>query len=508
MFVPPTEANTDAWETLGNEGWNWELLRRYITKAYTSPPVDLELDKALDTAGWAGRNDQAKGPIHTSFSQAIVQEAWAAILKNISHSVAKDPFLGVSIGSFSNLNSIDPVAIERSYSASMYYHPIRDRKNLVVLTGAHAEKITFKHDSDGLITANGVEYTQQGEKHLVTAAKEVVLSAGALQSPKLLELSGIGNSQVLSKYNIEILVDLPGVGENLQDHLVCGVSYKAADWVETLDALLRQEPEAIAEAMAKYAENKTGAFTGGGIDAYAYLPVVDPASDPGFERLASLLRDNKPSESYAEQYAIMSEALINRSAPSAAYLLQRAQALVPVDLSYDSSSPTGPIPGKFLTVAALLSHPVSRGSVHINSSDPAAAPSVDPAYLSHPADVEVFAQHMLQAETIAKAAGGALFEQPLQRRDPATDLRGDLDLAKRLVKASSVSMWHPVGACAMLPLEQHGVVDAKLRVHNVGALRVVDSSVMPLITTANPQATVYGIAERAADLIKAAWGVV
>lgn len=509
MFVPPTEANTDAWETLGNEGWNWEVLQKYITKAYTSPSVDPELAKALDTAGWAGRNDQAKGPIHTSFNQVIVQEAWAATLKSISHSVAKDPFLGVSTGSFSNLNSIDPIAKERSYSASMYYHPIKDRKNLIVLTGAHAEKITLKHNSDGLITATGVEYTQQGEKHLVTATKEVVLSAGALQSPKLLELSGIGNAQILSKYNISTLVDIPGVGENLQDHLVCGVSYKANDSVETLDALLRQEPDALAKAMSEYAENRTGAFTGGGIDAYAYLPVVDPASDPGLERLTNLLRENQPSGSYAEQqYAIISEALLNRSAPSAAYLLQRAQAIVPVDLSYDPSSPTGPISGKFLTVAALLSHPVSRGSVHISSADPAAAPSVDPAYLSHPADVEVFAQHMLQAETIAAAAGGALFEQPLQRRDPASDLQGDLDRAKRLVRASSVSMWHPVGACAMLPLEQHGVVDAKLQVHKVGGLRVVDSSVMPLITTANPQATVYGIAERAADLIKTTWKVV
>lgn len=113
---------------------------------------------------------------------------------------------------------------------------------------------------------------------------------------------------------------------------------------------------------------------------------------------------------------------------------------------------------------------------------------------------------MLHSEGIAAAAGGTLLEQPLQRRDPATDLQGDLDRAKGLVRASSVSMWHPVGACAMLPLEKHGVVDAELRVRNVGGLRVVDSIVLPLITTGNPQATAYGIAERAADLIKTTWG--
>lgn len=98
---------------------------------------------------------------------------------------------------------------------------------------------------------------------------------------------------------------------------------------------------------------------------------------------------------------------------------------------------------------------------------------------------------MLQAERIAAAAGGTLLEQPLQRCDPATDLQGDLDRAKRLVRASGASMWHPVGACAMFPLEQRGVVDAELRVRNVGRLRVVDSSVLRLITTGNPQTTVY-----------------
>lgn len=507
VFVPPTGANTDAWETLGNKDWNSALLQEYITRAYTSPSVDRELAKALDIDGWAGINDRAKGPIHTSFARVGLQEPWATTLNTISHSVATDPFLAASSGSFSQLNSIDPVAKERSYSASKYYHPVKDRKNLVVLTGARAEKIILGGESPGTVTATGVEYTQDGKKYSVTATKEVILSAGALQSPKLLELSGIGNAEILAKHDIEALVDLPGVGENLQDHLVCAISYHANDSVDTMDPLLRQEPEALAQAVEEYTTNKSGLLTGSGIDCYAYLPITDDSSDPGFERLAKTLRENQPSgsEPYSEAYAILSKTLLDREAATAGYLLQRVQAVIPVDTSYCAESPTGPLPGKFLTIAALLSHPVSRGSVHIRSADPAAPPAIDPAYLSHPADVEVFAQHMLQIERIAAAGAGLPFQRPLRRWDPASDLAGDLDRAKRMVRAGGVSMWHPAGACAMLPLAQQGVVDDRLRVHKVGGLRVVDASVMPLIPTANPQATVYGIAERAADLIKTAW---
>lgn len=133
--------------------------------------------------------------------------------------MAKDPFLGAASGSFSTLHSIDPATKERSYSASAYYQPFKSRENLVVLTGALVEKVVFDQESG--IKATGVRYTQNGETQTVTATKEVILAAGTFQSPKILELSGIGNAQILSKHNIEVISDLPGVGENLQDHLVC-----------------------------------------------------------------------------------------------------------------------------------------------------------------------------------------------------------------------------------------------------------------------------------------------
>lgn len=513
VFVPPAKALIDAWESLGNEGWNWEALKGYIDRTYTSPSVDKTTAKALGIDGWVARDVATKGPILTSFPQdpsTSIQEAWAATFKTKGLLTTQDPFIEASVGSFSHLNSVNPTTKERSYATTGYYYPAKDRENLVVITGALVEKILVDKQSSQEVKANIVQYHHNGETKTVIATKEVILAAGAFQSPKLLELSGIGNSNLLKKHGIEVIKDLPGVGENLQDHLICGVHYRALDSFDTLDALVRQEPEAVGQAMQDYATNRSGPLASTGFDAYAYLPVIDHGSAPGRERLEDLIRENRPPETdraAQAMYSLASKALLDQEFPSGAYLALRAQSLLPVDLSWSPNSPTGPVPGKFLGIAVLLSNPVSRGSVHIHSADPADAPTIDPAYLSNPVDTEILAEHLLQIEKIAASEplSSRFLAQPLQRRDPASDMRGDLDHAKRYARASSVSMWHPGGACAMLPLELGGVVDSSLRVYGVRGLRVVDSSMMPLVTTANLQATVYGVAERAAEMIKKDW---
>lgn len=475
--------------------------------------MNNDTQKALGIDNWAAGDVPAKGPILTSFRQnpsASIQEAWAATFKSKGLHTTKDPFMEASVGSFSHLNSVNPATRERSYAATAYYHPVKDRQNLVLVTGALVEKIVFDKESSQDIKANIVQYHHGGEIKTVTATKEVILAAGAFQSPKILELSGIGNSEILKGHGIEVIKNLTGVGENLQDHLVCGISYKAVDSIDTLDALARQESEAIGQAMQEYATDRSGPLASTGIDAYAYLPVIDHGSGPGHERLQNLIRDNRPPETdHIAQaiYSITSKTLLDQSSPSAGYLVFRSQSTLPVDLSWSPNSPTGPVPGKFIAIAALLSNPISRGSVHIRSADPADAPLIDPAYLSHPVDAEILAEHMLQIEKIAASEplSSRLLAQPLQRRDPASDMRGDLEHAKKYVRTSSISMWHPGGACAMLPLGLGGVVDSSLRVYGVKGLRVVDSSIMPLIATANLQATVYGVAERAAELIKKDW---
>jgi choline dehydrogenase-like flavoprotein len=355
------------------------------------------------------------------------------------------------------------------------------------------------------IRATAVQYQQDGELRTVAVAKEVILAAGAFQSPKVLELSGIGQAQLLTKHGIDVVQDLPGVGENLHDHVVSSISYRARDNLETLDALARQEPDAIGQAMQEYTTSRSGPLTSVGVYTYAYLPVPGQ----GQEQVRELLKNNPPDSNQPPLaralHDIAERMLLDPQAPSGAYLSVMSQTPRPVDAN--SGSPAEPAaPGKFITIGAMLSHPLSRGSVHIQSRDPLADPAIDPRYLSHPLDEEVLARHLLHIETIAASPPLThLLQQPLARiGNPASRLE-DVDGAKQYLRATGTSMWHPAGSCAMLPRALGGVVDARLRVYGVANVRVVDSSAIPMVSTANLQATVYAFAERAADLIKEAW---
>ncbi|KAJ4405524.1 hypothetical protein N0V82_010307 [Gnomoniopsis sp. IMI 355080] len=446
VFVPPTNTNIDAWETLGNEGWNWNAPQEYITKAYLHPVVSEEFRGPLGIDQWKAQNTAAKGLILTSFPRPSIQEAWAAILRGTNQQMPSDPLLGATSGSFSNMLSIDPATKERSYGTSAYYTPIQNRKNLEVLTGALVEKILFDVDSSGKAKATCVQFSILGETKIVATSKEVILAAGAFQSPKILELSGIGNAQLLQKHGIEVINDLPGVGENLQDHLVSAISYRALESLETLDALARQEPQAIEEAMQEYATTKSGVLAGIGIDTYAYMTLKKHASTSCRERLSKLLAENRPSDVHAQAaYDLAAKALLDPNTPSATLLTMRGQHPLPVDLTWSPESPVGPVPGNFLSISPLLSQPLSRGFVHIQSNNPADPPTIDPRFLSNPVYLEILSEHLLQAEEIAtlEPLSSRFLVQPLQRRDPASDLKGDLEQAKRFLRASSMSIWHP-----------------------------------------------------------------
>lgn len=163
---------------------------------------------------------------------------------------------------------------------------------------------------------------------------------------------------------------------------------------------------------------------------------------------------------------------------------------------------------------ALHIHPTPTNRIFTKSNkknssasiNPETPPIIDPGYLSNPLDLEVIARHLLGIKDLAESPQlGELLEQPLKFRDPVADFQGDLDAAKKYARENLVSMWHFTGTCSMLPRERDGVVDTNLRVYGIEGLRVVDASAIPLISTANLQATVYAFAEIAADLIKEDW---
>ncbi|KAI0185120.1 oxidoreductase [Xylaria flabelliformis] len=507
VWAPPTKDVLEAWVELGNEGWDWDTMSFYYTKAFTLPQTPEELQKPLGVHGWGPDNINTNGPLQLSYPGTQthpIREAWAETFKGMGYFTITNP--QASVGAFSNLASIDPVKRERNHAAKAYYSPVRDRQNLHVVLDAHVEKIIFANDQPHP-RATGVQYRHGGKVRLAQAQKEIIISAGALQSPKLLELSGIGNANILKQYNIEVIKDLPNVGENLQDHLVCDIGFAVANEMETLDGLVRQDPEVVEEAVIQFTQDHDGLLTSGGIKTFAYLPITEFLSGTGRERLVNLLEENRPQASPTLEnararryYEIVEKTLLDPNRPSGAYLTAISQNPIASDPS--TGKPLPPQPGKHLTIAAILAQPLSRGTVHITSSDSAEPPEVDPKYLSNPLDREVFAEHIKYIESIASSAPlSDLLKKPLERNSLLAYIT-DSNAALRYMESRAISMWHPAGTCAMLPEKLGGVVDASLRVHGVDSLRVVDASVIPLLPPGNLQSTVYAIAERAADLIK------
>ncbi|QKX53801.1 uncharacterized protein TRUGW13939_00881 [Talaromyces rugulosus] len=503
VFVPPFKGVVDSWEALGNPGWNWTTLKGYFSKAYSSPAVAQDAKEALATEGWPELSE-AKGPIQTSFGNVThpIRKAWAELFRSGGQCNAGDPFIHSSVGSFSCLASIDSEG-KRSYSASAYYKPAELRPNLHVLTNSHVEKILF--DKGKRPKAIGVQYSLEGASKAVSARNEVILAAGAFQSPKILELSGVGGAELLQEHGINVVMDLPGVGQNLQDHLISYTAFQAKDDIETKDSLVRQETEALGQAMKEYTATQTGPLASLGVHTYAYLPL--PAQDR--TALQTLLTNYAPEDTQEHgatraYYDIAKTIILDPEQPSAAYLSALGQTNYVKDLK-DENIPAASL-GKFVTLGVMLSQPLSRGSVHITSVIPGDSPIIDPSYLSNPLDVEVIARHLLGVKNLAQSPYlGKLLEQPLKFRDPVADFQGDLDAAKKYARDNLISMWHYTGTCSMLPRESDGVVDSNLRVYGIEGLRIVDASAIPLISTANLQATVYAFAERAADLIKRDW---
>lgn len=449
------------------------------------------------------------GPIQASFPELHdpLAKAWVDTFKKLEFEITGDPFSGKVTGGFCNAATIDPKTKERSYVTSAYYAPIKDRPNLHVVTEAYVEKILLESSPDGIL-ASGVQYTHQGKTQTAIAKKEVILAAGAIQSPQLLELSGIGPATLLESHGLKIYIDNPNVGENLQDHLFTGISLEVVDGVKTMDVMHR-DPHVAQEAMEAYMSNRTGPLVSGSMGAFAFMPIVDDfLTENGFNVLQQLL-DTHLQPSNPETYP--AENLHNTFIRSVVESKDEASAslfMTPLYARLDTVPGAQvrqirAVSGNFISLMASLLHPFSRGSVHINSSTPTQKPTIDPRYLTHPLDIELFARHLQFLETIAETEPLASFIKPQGIR--STPSIKSLSAAKEFLRASSISNWHPTGTCAMMPRELGGVVDARLRVHGARNLRVVDASIMPIIPRGNPQSTVYAVAERVVDLIREDW---
>ncbi|MCJ1266489.1 hypothetical protein MMC22_006374 [Lobaria immixta] len=250
------------------------------------------------------------------------------------------------------------------------------------------KKILFTN-SEAEIRATGIQFQKDGEIMTVKARKEIIVTAGALQSPKILEISGVGSAKLLRSHNIDVQIDNPHIGENLQDHILCFI-------------------RALKAAMKEYVTTKTGPLLSIGVASYAYLPVLEFLFEDGQKTLQGLFdshADHEKAENpvVALYYYRAKSLLESKDEAPGAFLVVSSQAILPVDPD-SKDSPAGPVAGKYIMLGIMLSKPLSKESVHIESFDPNKEPAIGPTFLTHPLDMEIFARHMRYLETIAESA--------------------------------------------------------------------------------------------------------
>jgi len=488
-FLFNSKANHDAWADLGNPGWEWS---------------------SFSTTMLRFRDGQSPLQVNVPREETQWPRVWRETLSNLGFPVCTEPFSGELWGSIMGPETIGTEK-KRSFAANAYLNDhVRSRSNLSIMSGATVEEITT-NTSNG-VTATGVQYanTKSGDKGMVRARKEIIVSAGAINSPRLLELSGFGDEKLLRRLGIDVVVDNPNIGENLQNHPMFTVTYEARDQegFDTIDQLLRRDPDAIAEALSLYEAEKVGPASQSNLNILAQLPVsYDEALRQVVDTHIPVLPDESVGTLAQAQEAFVRSHLASPSEASACYMTAPGFVCFAGDKSV-IPPPSGS--EKYFTISAHLGHPLSRGSVHITQASwlpPTGAGSVaiDPNFFSHPLDLEILARHVQLAERIAMSEPLSSQLKLDGKRSPGMPSTGefsDIEKAKDYLLKTGVGMHHWMGSCAMAPREMGGVVDSALRVYGCRNLRVCDASIMPIAPRSNPQGVIYAIAEHAAQIIQ------
>ncbi|KAI0776222.1 alcohol oxidase [Trametes elegans] len=490
-WTKPAAEEIDDFERLGNPGWNWKNYEKYIQRAegFVPPPTEVQesLGMRLDT--WEMGKD---GPLTIAFPGTIdkAERQVRQTLLNAGLPVAPRSMNGQTAGVYHAPCTYDPVSHTRSYATTAYYLPNKDRPNLKVLVSAYVNRIVPASNKDSEFTAEAVEFVHQGQVYNVHANKEVILSAGTLKSPQILELSGIGNPSILRKLGVPVKVDLPGVGKNVQEHTLAAISFELRDDVPfaTLDIL--SDPEVFKEHLELH-KTGSGAFTTGITGfAFATLPQISPRAEEIIKATEEkiLKNANNYPPGLLEQYKISLDRL--RNGAGCEFIIFHGL----------NSRPLPAEKGKrYISFYVAMNHTFSRGTIHTVSKDAAVDPEYDPHYFEEEVDLQVWIEMIKFAKNLANIS--PLKDMIAKELNPGPKINTDEEIAAWL-KQTMLTTWHTAGACSMLPKANGGVVDPSLKVYGTNNVRVADLSVVPLHFGAHPQAVVYGIAEQAADIIK------
>ncbi|PWY89218.1 putative aryl-alcohol dehydrogenase [Aspergillus heteromorphus CBS 117.55] len=501
MIIYPSQTGMNAWEQLGNPGWGWPEFAPYLRKFHTATGPSDSIRAFFNGMQYQQRDQGCDGPVQVSFGDQYMpyHAAWFETFQSLGYPSSADPIKGGGIGPFVSPGAVDPATHTRSHAGAAYFsESVQQRPNLRVVTGALVERLILEH-RNGSAVATGVQFSKGDRTYTIAVNKEVILAAGATQTPQILELSGIGDDGLLRILGIDPVVNNPSVGENLQDHGVVSFGYEVADGMPSGD--MARDPTVAAAAMAEYQKNGSGPL-GMVPMVSAFMPCLEL---PDEERAQLLQRMDDLSQGASRAILKQSQAvrqlLNDPNEPTVQYILAPFQLLPRAGPSPKDIFGLGH-PGFFISIMSLLSHPLSRGSVHIRSNNPGDSPILDHGILTHPVDVELQARHSLWMEKIAETQPMATLLKENGQRLHTPERLTDLEKAEEACKELVLSMYHFSGTCAMMPREDGGVVDPRLKVYGTSNIRIVDASMFPLVPRGNIQATVYAVAEKAADMIR------
>jgi choline dehydrogenase-like flavoprotein len=429
IYIHGNPADYNRWRDLGNPGWGFDEVLPYFKRA------ENQQRGASEFHGVGGPLDvcdlRDKHPLARAFLAAAEEIGFAR----------NDDFNGASQEG-AGFYQVTQRRGRRWSAADAYLRPALYRHNLKIETRAHASEILFdKH------RAIGVRYFHDGALNEARAAREIVLAGGTINSPQLLLLSGIGPADSLRKLGIEVAADLPGVGGNLQDHLVMVVEYECTKPI-TLETT---------ENLRNY--------------------------------LRFLFFGSGPLTSNVAEAGIFTKTRSDARASDLQVLFGPC---------YYQKHGFDPPSGHRYSIGPTLIAPCSRGTISLRSTNPLDAPLIRANYLSEDADMRVLIEGVKISRRIGEARAFAPYREA--ETHPGAVIKSDAEIAAS-IRATAETLYHPVGTCKM-GTDAMAVVDARLRVRGVEGLRVADASVMPEIIAGNTNAPVVMIAEKAADIIR------
>lgn len=440
-YVRGNREDYDKWASFGNEGWGYEDVLPYFNRSESYLHSKQENDQFRGQHGELKVTEKA--PFRSPFGDAFIESCEAhGMVYNADYN--GDSQKGVGPFQFTIAEG------KRQSGAAAFIKPILNRKNLVVSTKSFVQKIVIQQDQ-----AKGVLYKKGSSLIEVKASEEVIVCAGAIQSPQLLMLSGIGDREELKNQGIELKVELPGVGKNLQDHLFFGVG-ASANQQSGLNHYI--PPIGQLKGLASYLWKKTGPFACSPLESVAFLNIDKPQDPVNFQLHFTPLNFG-PDYDY--------------------------------DI-YDINSL--PKQDGFSILPTLL-HPKSRGYIGLRSSHAGDAPIIQPNFLSEEADLAILVKGAKLGLELIKHSSLSQFTHEIVA--PLDETESGLT---EHIKRSVETVYHPVGTCKM-GTDDMAVVDSDLRVRGISSLRVVDASIMPTIISGNTNAPCFMIAEKAADLI-------